>query len=961
MSLSKNIAPLLATLLLASGCNTVSDDSPAAATPQTEVPTSDNNSQTDATTNPSVSKTTKSISNTTKSLNKKLYGYTPENSFNPQYNSMTDVLFAYMTDNVNTEQEESSFIAGGAYRTFHQLVREGKITPPQNLIDLNEQDFNEQFLLGFLATVNKAQKAKEGKVVHSEILESELNPVPYFKVGLTTYLKNKTVEIKALNSKTLQATSPDPIGFNESHLKGKTYYVISDKMDMTVEMNSAGTQGEGSMGWVSMDFDVAIDGNKHLVIDSSMMGRYSIQSTYIDEGYCIAADAISEDGDAYVSFWFTDESTMEKADGIPEAKALCEINGASNTDNDNTDNDNTDNDNTDNDNTDNDNTDNDNTDNDNTDNDNTDNDNTDNDNTDNDNTDNDNTDNDNTDNDDTDNDDTDNDNTDNDDTDNDDTDNDNTDNDNTDNDNTTTCTQVITYALNPFKDDRCEKFNNPCAVPKGWQSCSLNEHPDDSDVTPPEPTPDPIDNGDTTPPPSDSSEITIGMDIDSLVLSPALTEAFTVALQSGQMINEILALSTRFTELNDLLVQTLQTDPSLEQKVCTQLTTNEHFGELFTGLARTETNMETYLMGSMDENLYSCLSNSFMLSDKSAINFSALLNENATSYVVTPSNTNNANFANNFFNVGSDSVHGDASEIATEKMITGLFSDRRALNNFADALSKVDEDTQDAYLNFIFKGDLPNGDSNVVQGYYNLYALTAGALIGSATSGEESYSEAFSKFIGLIDSFSYWDFGWQLWDAGKYYTSSTDVTVDHLKDISFTTLLYDFVFGDEIDDQETKSTQSFFFDDEFPEVNDLYGNASASKEDLVVALVPSLTLEDIAQRRNYRYNKVLLNDQSNHWLYLPNTLSREAWLNPQATQTLEVGAKSVKVYLISKENKTLVETVSTLANLTQDSTNYAESTDGVYNIYSTVLKNQTVTIQNANAYHIVVVPLNRDF
>jgi hypothetical protein len=767
---------------------------------------------------------------------------------------MADVLFSYMIDDISTEEGESTFIAGGAYRTFMQLVNQGKINPPQALINLNEKQFNEQFLLGFFASVKK-----------SVTIDDNLNPIPYFKEGLSTTLKT----VKAVTPKSLKSVS----GFSSAHLKGKTYYVISDKMDMTVELNSDGTEGEGSAGWVSMDFEVAIDGNKHLVIDSSMMGRYSIQMTYIKENYCISADAISEDGDIYKSFWFTDEATMEKADGIEEAKALCEKDSS----------------------------------------------------------------------------------------------------------NTTpdpeptpepepeptpdpeptpspeptpeVCAQVISYAMNPFSSS-CEQFSNPCNVPSGWQSCSSSDH-DETTTPTPTPEPDTDDQTDTTPQ-SDDIVVTIGMDVDNLVLTPALKDAFNVALQSGQMINEILALSTRFSELNDLLVEVLQTTPELEQKVCTQLSTNEQFGELFTTLAVTKSNMETYLMGNIDANLYNCLSSSLMLSQKSAVNLSTLLNNNAQSYLVTPSSANNAKFATQFFSVGSDDVHGDASEIATEKIITGIFSDRRSLNNFAEALAKLDDQTQKAYLNFIFKGDLPDGTSNEVQGYYNLYALTAGALLGSATSGEASYSDAFKKLLAL-NEFSYWDFGWQLWDAGKYYATNSDVSVDHLSELSFTSLIYDYIFTDGID--EGKTTQSFF--SSYPEVKDLYGMKIVSKEDIVLAQVTSLKADDIAKRKNYRYNKIATSSTQNHWLYLPNTLSRESWLTSQSERTLEVGAKAVKVYLMTKANLTNAKEVSGI-DLTQESS-YAEATDGVYNIFSITLKNTTAMIKNADAFHIVVVPLSRNF
>ncbi len=87
---------------------------------------------------------------------------------------------------------------------------------------------------------------------------------------------------------------------------------------MTVTMNEDGATGSGLMGFLSMSFSYT--GN---LIETSMMGDYDINFTYIDEGYCVAADAIDDDGKVYESYWFSSESVESQASSLSEAKTLC--------------------------------------------------------------------------------------------------------------------------------------------------------------------------------------------------------------------------------------------------------------------------------------------------------------------------------------------------------------------------------------------------------------------------------------------------------------------------------------------------------------------------------------------------------------------------------------------------------------------------------------------------------------
>jgi len=116
---------------------------------------------------------------------------------------------------------------------------------------------------------------------------------------------------------------PEPTVFTYNLLKSKTFYVKSGVSDMTVVMSSNAQSGSGKMGFLSMSFTDYIDGNDVLVIDTSIMGMYHIIANYIDEGYCIAADATDEDGTVYESYWFSNAADEAQASNLAQAKILC--------------------------------------------------------------------------------------------------------------------------------------------------------------------------------------------------------------------------------------------------------------------------------------------------------------------------------------------------------------------------------------------------------------------------------------------------------------------------------------------------------------------------------------------------------------------------------------------------------------------------------------------------------------
>jgi len=114
----------------------------------------------------------------------------------------------------------------------------------------------------------------------------------------------------------------EQLGFTYDMLKGKTFYVVSSKADMTVEMKSDGKSGSGSMGFISMDFtDVINDSN--IDIATSLMGDWIIKMTYLDSDHCIAADTVDESGTVYKSYWFLNSSDRSSAKTVSQAQAIC--------------------------------------------------------------------------------------------------------------------------------------------------------------------------------------------------------------------------------------------------------------------------------------------------------------------------------------------------------------------------------------------------------------------------------------------------------------------------------------------------------------------------------------------------------------------------------------------------------------------------------------------------------------
>ena len=114
----------------------------------------------------------------------------------------------------------------------------------------------------------------------------------------------------------------ESLGFNYEMLKNRTFYVVSSKADMTVNMSSDGKSGSGSMGFISMDFtDKIVDDN--IEIATSLMGDWTIKMTYLDSDYCIAADTIDAEGTLYKSYWFTNSADKETAKTVSQAQSLC--------------------------------------------------------------------------------------------------------------------------------------------------------------------------------------------------------------------------------------------------------------------------------------------------------------------------------------------------------------------------------------------------------------------------------------------------------------------------------------------------------------------------------------------------------------------------------------------------------------------------------------------------------------
>ncbi len=122
-----------------------------------------------------------------------------------------------------------------------------------------------------------------------------------------------------------QSTDETSASFTYGLLGGQTFYVVSSKTNMTVEVNEDGRGGSGSVGFFSTDFTNVIEPDGTLTLSTELMGKWNLRMEYFDPGYCIAADAVDEDGAHYPSYWFYNESDRETVDTLDEAKALCFI------------------------------------------------------------------------------------------------------------------------------------------------------------------------------------------------------------------------------------------------------------------------------------------------------------------------------------------------------------------------------------------------------------------------------------------------------------------------------------------------------------------------------------------------------------------------------------------------------------------------------------------------------------
>ena len=198
---------------------------------------------------------------------------------------------------------------------------------------------NEQIRAALVRYYDKVQAAGARALESSDLsalLEAVYNAIrdyilawleELFGVGDDT---NGTAGSQSSSSETnqTQALQDTNASFSYDLIGGQTFYVVSTKTDMTVDVSEDGRSGSGSVGVISMDFTDSVASDGTLTLLSELMGRWNLHMRYLDPGYCIAADAVDEDGARYPSYWFYNESDREAADTVDDAKALCYLHAA---------------------------------------------------------------------------------------------------------------------------------------------------------------------------------------------------------------------------------------------------------------------------------------------------------------------------------------------------------------------------------------------------------------------------------------------------------------------------------------------------------------------------------------------------------------------------------------------------------------------------------------------------------
>jgi len=309
--------------------------------------------------------------------------------------------------------------------------------------------------------------------------------------------------------------------------------------------------------------------------------------------------------------------------------------------------------------------------------------------------------------------------------------------------------------------------------------------------------------------------------LDTDVGDKITTAAFDVVLNSEGVTVVMIDAARASDTTSEIMVNALEADWGLTEKMCPMLRTNVEFGEKFTALAEEKEIIGKFFFERIDANMYNCLSDAMLLSNRetgehsykigspvkhSTNGYMALLMDRyATDYFIMPTGSTEDRRADKFVGLMLDTGaiatydeatktftnHGDANELINEKFFYSLFKTPTSTDMFVSAMQKIDPAVKVMLMDNIFLGQPAdaNATPDTLQGYMNIISIGSAMYDGiygevdtvdgvrKGAYGFGSYMGAFVGFAGLIPGDRYMTYGKAFVNAGYQYAAFHGIDV----------------------------------------------------------------------------------------------------------------------------------------------------------------------------------------
>lgn len=296
------------------------------------------------------------------------------------------------------------------------------------------------------------------------------------------------------------------------------------------------------------------------------------------------------------------------------------------------------------------------------------------------------------------------------------------------------------------------------------------------------------------------------------IVNDITAQVFKAMLNSGALTKVMLDQAINSDTITQIMIDVMKENWWLSEKMCPLLQEDIEFGQKFMELARLKDNMAGFMFSYIDAPMYSCMVDAMLLQEPGT-NISAQKNDNADfaeynegqaypkefittslgrlmerhakDYLRVPTSNSTEQYAGNeafgrlIFNTGT-TARGDGNELKNEKFFYAMFRNPTASQSFVKAMTTVDEQTVEAFLDFIFLGTktvdaVTATDKN--QSYHNLIAIAGGMYEGVSNYSFTEYTGTMFKFYNIIPENKLFDYGEAFIEAAYFYAGEQNMSI----------------------------------------------------------------------------------------------------------------------------------------------------------------------------------------